>query len=77
MGKPVIDRTRIRMTHRALEALGPDITKLCGLSVLVPFCVRTGAPDCRMPPTAKGLAIVDIARKSLFQHDASTESRCS
>lgn len=26
----------------------------------IPFCVLTGAPDCRIPPTTKGLATVDI-----------------
>lgn len=62
------------MTPRTSEAIkGRVITKLCEM---IPFCVRTGAPDCLMPPTAKGLATVDIARKSLLlQHDADTKSR--
>lgn len=48
------------------EVLRRDITKLHGFSASLPFCVRTGAPDCRMPPMAKGLATVDIAQKSLI-----------
>jgi hypothetical protein len=27
----------------------------------LPFCERTGSPDCRDPPTAKALATVDMA----------------
>lgn len=55
------------MTHKIyFEVSRRDITKLRGYSASLPFCVRTGAPDCRMPPTAKGLATVDIAQKLLI-----------
>lgn len=47
-----------------------------GQAINIPFCVRTGAPDCRVPPTTKGLATVDIFQQFLsLLHNITTGRR--